>query len=469
MELNVADKTLSGIADKAYRTFAAFNPVGFDAMKNDMVNLSIGAANVDVGSVMNPVYVGDSNVGKVYGIDSKMDALYKKGLVGMQYRPNGRGKWDIHYAQAKPKGLIGDAFSDCMNGFAMDASGPLIAGSLLSPNSISWITELFKQPLSWSRASELVKMQAGTNPWAVSQAMAAVSGSGWGAVSTAGGAGNTMSQDVEAKLDMLTQQVINIDVTYKLTFEELKRAEADGDSGFPLAGQVLAYKQEYAKWISDIIRDGLIYYGNTASGNVGLMGINAITAWATGTNQALSTIQADAANTAKGSKIYQQFAAAAVSFLNPMKNKAKKVHATMSVEAFNIFTSVPYSDVYNSSNAMKIFGETFDAGGNKVVTGSIGGIPIEIGCDPMLSGSGYGNFFNTQTYDYLVFTADELTAGPGEETQSLIHYGQPLSEIIYPAIPQQFSTQFRYLKRVSGIFSPYNNAIKIYSGYGYAS
>jgi len=339
----------------------------------------------------------------------------------------------------------------------------------LSPNSISWITELFKQPLSWSRASDLVKVVPGTDPWAVTQALPGVSASGWGAVNSAGGVGNTMSQDVEGKTDMLTQQIINIDVTYKLTIEELKRAESSGGD-YPLAGQVIAYKQAYAKWISDIIRDGLIYYGNTASGNVGLFNINAITAWTSvGSNQSLATIAADGANTSKGSKIYQQFAAAVNSFLNPMKNKCKKVHATMSVEAFNNFASIPYSDVYNPSNAAQIFTQAYGAGGDKLLVGSIGGVTVEVACDPMLSGSGYGNFFNVQTYDYLVLTADELTAGPEDESQSLIYYGQPLGEFVYPVIPQQFSTQYRYLKRVSGIFAPYNNAIKVFSGYGYAS
>jgi hypothetical protein len=96
-------------------------------------------------------------------------------------------------------------------------------------------------------------------------------------------------------------------------------------------------------------------------------------------------------------------------------------------------------------------------------------VPIEIRGDPMMEGSGKGNFFNAQTYDYLVFTADEVAGGPDEEKQSLIYYGQPLGDFVYPVMPQQFSTQYRYLKRVSGIFAPYNNAVKVYSGYGYAS
>lgn len=469
MNINVPSK-LEGIADKAMRTMAAQNPIGYDSLRHDTVSLSIGGVDIDAAAIENPVYVGDSNIGRIHGLNATNDALFKMDKLGMQFVPGKNGKWDIVYAPGAPRKMVGDSLVSAMRSLTMDASGPLIAGSLLSPNSISWITELFKQPLSWSRASELVKMQTGTDPWAVTQAMAGVSPSGWGAVNTAGGVGNTMSQDVEAKLDMLTQQIINIDVTYKLTIEELKRAESSSSSGFPLAGQVIAYKQEYAKWISDIIRDGLIYYGNPASGNVGLFGINAITAWTSvGSNQALSTIAADGANTTKGSKIYQQFATAVVSFLNPMKNKCKKVRATMSVEAFNIFTSAVYSDAYNPSNPWQIVENTFGAGGNQVLTGSIGGVKVEVACDPMLSGSGYGNFFNTQTYDYLVLTADELAAGPSDESQSLIHYGQPLGEFIYPVMPQQFSTQYRYLKRVSGIFAPYNNAIKVYSGYGYAS
>lgn len=468
MNLNV-DKGLESLADKALNTMARFNPMGLESMRHDTVNLSIGGVDIDAAATMTPLYVGDSNIGKIHGLTPTMDALYKQGKVGMQYLPGKNGKWDIHFAQGADRKMIGDGLPSVMRGLTMDASGPLIAGSLLSPNSISWITELFKQPLSWSRASELVKIQTGTDPWAVVQAMAAVSPSGWGMVNSAGGFGNTMSGDVEARLGMLEQQIINIDVTYKLTIEELKRAESSGQS-FPLAGQVIAYKQEYAKWISDIIRDGLIYYGNTATGNAGLLNIDTITAWTgVGSNQALATIAADGANTTKGSKIYQQFATAVVAFLNPMKNRCKKVRATMSVEAFNIFTSTVYSDAYNPANPWQIVENTFGAGSNQVLTGSIGGVKVEVACDPMLSGSGYGNSFNSQTYDYLVLTADELTAGPSDESQSLIHYGQPLGEFVYPVMPQQFSTQYRYLKRVSGVFAPYKNAVKVYSGYGYAS
>lgn len=462
-------KGLESLAHKAEKTFAKFNPMGFESMRHDGIKLSIGSVDIDYAATQNPIFVGDSNRGLVPKITPQMEALFKAGQLGMQFVPGANGKWDIAYAQAKPRNLTGDSMAKALGNLTMDASGPLIAGTLLSPNSISWITDLFKQPLAWSNASKLVKMQAGTNPWAVVQSLAGVSASGWGAVNTAGGVGNTMSQDVEAKLDMLTQQIINIDVTYKLTIEELKRAESDSQSGFPLAGQVIAYKQEYAKWISDIIRDGLIYFGNTASGNIGLLGVNTITAWTSvGSNQALETIAADDANTTKGSKIYQQFANAVTSFLNPMKNKCKKVHATMSVEAFNLFSSVVYSDAYNPANPWQIVQNSYGAGG-EVLTGKIGGVSIEIACDPMLSGSGRGNFFNPQTYDYLVLTADELAAGPGDESQSLIHYGQPLADFVYPTMPQQFSTQYRYLKRVSGIFAPYNNAVKVYSGYGYAS
>ena len=471
MNINNVPKEFEGLIDNAYNTFKKSDPVGLDSMRFDTINLSVGGMDIDAGAAANPLFVGDSNIGSIHGMNPQMEALYKTNQVGMQYKPSkwDKTKWDIHFAQAKAKKMTGDAMYDFERSLTMDASGPLIAGSLLSPNSINWIAPLFKQPLSWSKVSDLVQVVPGDNAWAVSQAMAGVSASGWGAVNTAGGAGNTMSQDVEAKLDMLTQPIINIDVTYKLTIEELERSKSGGQN-FPMAGQAIAYKQRYAKYVSDMIRDGLIVYGNAASGNIGLLGVNAITAWTSiGSNQSLATIAADGANAAKGNKIYSQFRDAAVSFLNPMKNRASKIHATMSVEAYNDFTSIPYSDIYNPTNVMQIFGQTFDAGGNPVTSGTIGGIPIDIRGDPMLSGSGKGNFFNAQTYDYLIFSADEVAGGPDEEKQSLIYYGQPLGDFVYPVQPQQFSTQYRYLKRVSGIFAPYGNAVKVYSGYGYAS
>ena len=87
------------------------------------------------------------------------------------------------------------------------------------------ITEVFKEPLAWSDAISLVKVQPGTNPWATVKAMAAMSYSGSSAVNTAGGVDNTMSNDVGTKVGMLTQQIINIRTTYKLTVEELERAK----------------------------------------------------------------------------------------------------------------------------------------------------------------------------------------------------------------------------------------------------
>ena len=143
---------------------------------------------------------------------------------------------------------------------------------------MNWITELFKEPLAWSDAIGLVKVQPGTNPWATVQAMAAMSYSGSSAVNTAGGVDNTMSNDVGTKVGMLTQQIINIRTTYKLTVEELERAKYQAE-GFPLGGQLIAQKQAYAKWLPDIIRDSLIYYGNPSTGNAGLFTINNITAW----------------------------------------------------------------------------------------------------------------------------------------------------------------------------------------------
>ena len=88
---------------------------------------------------------------------------------------------------------------------------------------------------------------------------------------------------------------------------------------------MIAEKQSYAKWLPDIIESSLIYYGNPATGNAGLLTINNITAWTSvGSNQALSTIAADGANVTKGSDIYQQFAAAIRSFLSGMQKSAAR-------------------------------------------------------------------------------------------------------------------------------------------------
>jgi hypothetical protein len=462
MQLEIG-KGLESHVDKAIKTMQKFNPEGAYALGG--ATLSVGDSRdpkfqPDASALMSPLFVGDSGwTGKdIY--TPAIDAAFKANpnAAGFRHEWNfATSKWDKRWEMA-PTRPTGDS------GFAMDAAGPIINGSLLSPNAINWISEVFKQPLAWSDARSLVKIQQGTNPWAEVMNLAVAAYDGWGAVNAAGSADNTMSQDVEVQAGIIAQPIINIDVTYKLSVQELERAKQMQNEP-PYAGQLIAEKQAYANWIMDVITDSLIYYGNAPTGNIGLFNVNAITTWTSvGSNQALATIYADGANTTKGSSAYQQLGKAVVDFLTPLQNKVSKVNIKVSPYAYNLLGLMSYSATYNPESTLKIMVENFMAGlGKSGVTPDISITP-----DPMLSAStgGVTNLFNTTAHDYMVITAEQIGTGPGDQSQSLLWYGMPLESFVYPIVPQQFSTQYRTLRRVSGVYAPLTTAVKVYYTYG---
>ncbi len=464
MEL-IADSKLSSLAGNALKVMGKYNPEAADSLSRSTLRVStdLDALDINPGCIDSPLFVGDSAlIGQTYGRTAALDAAFKANAnaMGMQYILNPiTHKYDINLSAAKPRGMIGDS----SGGMAMDAAGQFINGQLLSPNAINMIQEVFRQPLAWSDASSLVKIQMGDNPWAEAQSMFTAGYSGWGAINTSGSADNTMSQDVEVQSGIMSQAIINMDVTYKLSVQEMERAKASG-SNVPYAGQLIAQKQAYANWVLDIMRDALIYYGNTATNNIGLLGVNSVVDWTTlysSSFKTLSYINTDGTNTAKGSTAYQQLATAISDFLSTLKNKVTKVNVRMSPEAYNILGKLPYSDVYNPNSAIKIMVENFMSG-----KGLNAAPAIEILPDPMLSASSAANVFNPIAHDYLVITAESIGTGPDNASQSLIWYGQPLDKFVYPVVPQQFSTQYRTMRRVSGIFAPLTTAVKVYSTYG---
>ena len=462
MEL-IADSKLSTLAGNALKVMGKYNPEAADSLSRSTLRVStdLNALDIDPGCIDSPLFVGDSAlIGQTYGKTAALDAAFKanSNAMGMQYLYNSMTKkYDINLASAKPRGMVGDS----SGGLALDAAGQFINGQLLSPNAINMIQEVFRQPLAWSDASSLVKIQTGDNPWAEAQSMFTAGYSGWGAITSSGSADNTLAQDVEVQSGIMSQAIINMDVTYKLSVQEMERAKASGGN-VPYAGQLIAQKQAYANWVLDIMRDALIYYGNTATNNIGLLGVNTVTDWTTvGSNKTLSYIDTDGTNTAKGSLAYQQLASAVATFLSTLKNKVTKVNIRMSPEAYNLLGKLPYSDVYNPSAALQIMMTNFQSG-----KGLSAAPTIEILPDPMLSSSGDSNVFNSIAHDYLVIAAESIGTGPDNSSQSLLWYGQPLDKFVYPVVPQQFSTQYRTLRRVSGVFAPLTTAVKVYSTYG---
>ena len=65
-----------------------------------------------------------------------------------------------------------------------------------------------------------------------------------------------------------------------------------------------------------------------------------------------------------------------------------------------------------------------------------------------------------------MITAPEIGAGPTDEKQDLLLFGAPLMNYVFPAIPGQYNTQYKTLRRVAGVFAPVPIAAKVYSGFG---
>lgn len=441
MELNVHD-SLKGVGNFIAKQVAG-NPMADRALAD--CTLTLGPASdsryqVPLEALANPVFVGDSKHIGVNRATEEIKAMAKtdQNSVGMRFVYNRDSKkYDVLWNKA----YVGDAVD-------------LVGAQTLTPWSVNWFRNVFKQPLAWSKARKFISIEQGTDPWAEAMSMPLAQFSGFAALNNAGSVSNSKTQDVEVQTGMMSRVIINMDVTYKITVEELKRLET---SGAPWAGQMISLKQEYATWVLEMLTDVLIYWGNAATGTTGLFTVNGATAWS-GIGDSMSVINAGASTT-KGSDMYVAFARALTNYLTANMNKVSRVMVGMSPLAYNLFTSQAYSANYNPNSAMKIFNDNFMAGEK-----SDGSRPtIEIFPDPLLSAS---TVFNALATDYLVITAPTIGTGPAEEQQPLVTFGAPLMDFVYPVVPGQFTTQYRELRRVAGIFAPYTPAIKVYSGFG---
>lgn len=141
------------------------------------------------------------------------------------------------------------------------------------------------------------------------------------------------------------------------------------------------------------------------------------------------------------------------------QNKFDIVRVAMSPKAFNLLTSVPYSNNYEAKSALAIFEENFNAGVTKT-----GAKPkVEFYSDPFLSA---GTDFNPSNSDKLVITAPEIGAGTDDEKQDLLLLGIPLENFTYPVFPNAYDQQHCVLRRFAGVFAPVGIAVKVYTGFG---
>lgn len=439
-----ASNKVSGMVDKV-QAFTKGNSKAQSVL--DGVVFSIGPASeghyaLD-GGIMDakPVYVDQIHQGVSDGMSEQVKALAAQDAesVGFKYEYDREtGKFNRLYAQRSG---------------VSDSAPNLIGAQLLSPASAGWFTSPFKQVLSFSQAMKFVSVQTGNNPWATVMNLGTMAYNGFATIQGAGAPSNVDTQDLTIKSDAMSQQVVNMEATYKVTIDELAR-NAQGSS-VPWVGTLTNEKQKYAQWVMDMMTCYAILYGNTATGTAGLLNINGTTAWS---GSSMSTIAAGASTT-KGADMYVALAAVVNTFLNASLNKLNQLKIGLSVLAYNILATTPYSQAYNPNSVLKVFVDNYAAG-----AGLDGYTPsIEFYPEPLFQPS---TVWNSNATDYMAIVAPEITGGVDEEPQPLVLFGMPLKDFVYPVIPGAYQTQYKYLRRIGGVFAPYSPAIKIYTGFG---
>lgn len=386
------------------------------------------------------MYLGDSAYMGEKHTSEAVEAMLKADKDKVQIRPKynpATGRFDMDFM------LAGDEGFD-----------PL-AGQLFSPWNIAFLSRVWKRPLSYSRAQEMVRKEhAGNNPFAEIFTLFLEDYAGWGVIGQTGEFQNNMTNDVNVKNGMMSAPIINMMGTYSLTLEEKARKTWGAAQDSPLAR-----KQQYLNFVMDMMDANLIYYGNPDTNTKGLLSINPIESWAVGKSMKdLFT----GLSTTRGSDAYRLIAAAINDFLTNADNKYDSVKIAMSPEAYNYLTSMPYSDVYDATTAMQTFAKAYLAG-----KGPNGGTPtVEFVADPMLKAN---SIFNPNSYDYMVITAPEIGAGPDDEKQPTNFYATCLDKFVFPVIPGMYNEQYKTLRRVAGIIAPIPQAVKVYSGFGVQS
>ena len=390
-------------------------------------------------AAMQPVYVGDSAHKGGLNVSAEVKALSNKGMdkVNVNYRYNPETKKFDGYGSK----FIGDA-------------SPLTAGQAISPWNVNYFSNLYKQPLLYSNFKELVKVDVGSDPWAEVMTLNSAAFAGFGAIGRAGAPSNEMHMDVNIQSGLMTSAIINITASYALDIIELERSR---NSGNPFASQLISEKQKYQLYVLNILEDYLGYYGNAGTGTNGLLSVNNVIAWS-GIGSSLSTI-ANGASVTRGSDIYKLVSKVINSFLSTNHNKFNKVRIGVSEVAWNILSSVSYSDTYEPKSVMVIIEENYRAGRGAYDRP----VDVQFVVDPMLGAS---SIFNSLSTDYMVITAPEIETGASETNQDIVLFGAPLKDFVYPVIPGAYNTQYKMLKRIAGVFAPVSSAVVAYSGFG---
>lgn len=405
--------------------------------------LSVGLATdpafgVPAHAAQTPVFVGDSALVEGKDITAAAEALLKTQPDKVQVRPvynDMTGKWKMHFAMPGDEGF------------------DPIAGQLFSPWNITYLSKIWKQPLAYSRAKEMVRTEhCANNPFAEIFTLMLEDYAGWAVIGQTGEWQNQMSNDVNARTGIMSAPIINMMGTYSVTLEEKKRGVWGMAGSSPLSR-----KQSYLNYVFDMMDAMLIYFGNDETNTLGLLDIGSIKTWKTG--QSMKEIFESTSSTTRGSDAYRLLASYINAFLAKADNKFQKIKIAVSPEAYNYLTSMPYSDVYDPQAAMKTFSENYLAG-----KGPNGTTPtIEFVAEPLLKAN---SICNPNSFDLMVMTCPEIDGGPNREKQPTNFYATALDKFTFPVIPGMYNDQYKTLRRVAGMIAPIPSAVEVWSGFG---
>lgn len=439
MKINASSgfKRIAGVVDEF---------VGRDAGLSRALNdceLSIGFANeaghgVPVSAAEHPLFAGDERLIGQKVISPAAEAMLRMHPEKIQLRPiwnASTGKYDQHFAMA------GDAAYD------------MLAGQTLSPWNITYLNKVWKRPLAYSRAKQLVKTEnAGSNPWAEVFTFFLEDYAGWGAIAQTGQLQNTMQNDVNVKTGMASFPIINMMGSYSITLEEQKR----GVWG-PQGGSPVARKQAYLNYVFDMMDNIMILFGNEETGTPGLLDASPIRTWTAG--KSLKDIYNDTTSQHRGSDAYRQLADLLNDYLTAADNKWSNIVIAMSPEAYNYLQSMPFSDQYEGSAAMAFFSKNYLAG-----IGPNGSTPsVTFVAEPLLKAN---SEFNPNSFDLMVMSCPTIDGGPGKEKQATNFYATVLDKFVFPVIPGMYNSQYKTLRKVAGMVFPMPDAIRVYGGFG---
>ncbi len=413
-----------------------------------------------------PAFVGDARfrapqktveefLGNVIGTAEAKEILKSKGPDELDTGYVWVGDSDFRKGKYVPFAEKRRMVADGMVADANAQAPALIGMQQFSPWNVGWFQQIFRAPLLYSKALDLVKVESGTEPWAEIMNLQLADYVGFATLESTGRLSNNYAPNVNVRAGLMTTPVIHMAASYDLGIEELKRAE---QSGSPFGQQMITLKQQYTDYVLHMLTSYLIYYGNTATETVGLLQVpSSITSYSGSSMNAIYLNN----TTNPGAAQLSALLSIIIPFLDALHNRAETLIIAMSPQCYNRMT-VPYSTTYNPTAALKAAIENLIAG--KQEDGTVPNVQIVI--DPLLEPS---TSFNAQTYDYTLLISPRMKTGPTGATQPMVMFGAPLMEFVYPTIPGSYDTQYKFLRRVAGVFCPVAASVAAYSGFGIKS